>query len=262
MRPFAAHSALNTSFCISLTLGSILASSPANASVSIAITRQDTGNIFGSLPAYQYDGAGNLLGPIGPQGNSSFIQDIAYDSATGDLWALITNPNDASAATIANLTQNTSFAAGVDVFANKGGNIAVFNGALAAITRQDTGNIFGSLPAYQYDSAGNLLGPIGPQGDSSFIQDIAYDSATGDLWALIANANDASAATIANLTQNTSFAAGVDVFANKGGNIAVFSPGVVIPEPTSVIVWSMLAVFAGIVASYRRKGRCGSLSTV
>ena len=166
MRPFAAHSALNTSFCISLTLGSILASSPANASVSIAITRQDTGNIFGSLPAYQYDSAGNLLGPIGPQGNSSFIQDIAYDSATGDLWALITNPNDASAATIANLTQNTSFAAGVDVFAN------------------------------------------------------------------------------------------------KGGNIAVFSPGVVIPEPTSVIVWSMLAVFAGIVASYRRKGRCGSLSTV
>ena len=126
MKSFAVHTALSTSFCILLTLGSILASCPANASV-ITITRQDTGNISGSLPAYQYDSAGNLLGTIGPQGNSSFIQDIAYDVATGDLWALITDANNAAAATIANLTQNTSFAAGVNVTFDRGANIAVYS---------------------------------------------------------------------------------------------------------------------------------------
>ena len=221
------------------------------------ITRQDLGVISGSLPAYQYDSAGNFIGTIGPQRDTNFIQDIANDPLTGDLWALIADPNNSSATTIANLTQNTSFAAGQSVFVDRGANIAVYNG-FATITRQDLGVISGSLPAYQYDSAGNFIGTIGPQRDTNFIQDIANDPLTGDLWALIADPNNSSATTIANLTQNTSFAAGQSVFVDRGANITYKSSSggpAPVPEPTGVIIWSMLALFSQTVISQRSRRR-------
>ena len=250
MRTFSVQSALSTFFCICLTLASIFASCPANASM-ITITLQDTGNISGSLSARQYDSFGNFSGNIGPQGDSSFIQDITYDNITGDLWALITDANT-SAATIANLTQNTSFAAGVNVTFDHGANIDVYNGA-ATITLQDTGNISGSLSARQYDSFGNFSGNIGPQGDSSFIQDITYDNITGDLWALITDANT-SAATIANLTQNTSFAAGVNVTFDHGANIDFFSSEGTVPVPVPSTLTLMGLGLAGLgFATWRRR---------
>ena len=109
----------NHSRWILLVCSALAVLSKVDAGV-ITITRQDTGIISGSIPAYQYDLDGNFLGTIGPQGNSSFIQDIAYDPSTGDLWALIADPNDAAGATIANLTQGTSFLSGQSVFVDRG----------------------------------------------------------------------------------------------------------------------------------------------
>lgn len=202
---------------------------------TITMTRQDVGAVSGSLPAYRYDSAGNSLGTIGPQRDSNFIQDITYDAVTGDLWALIVDANNAAATAVTNLTQNTSFLAGQSVFSDRGANIAVHNGA-ATITRQDLGAISGSLPAYQYDSSGSFLGTIGPQGDANFIQDIAFDGGTGDLWALIVDGNNASGTTITNLTQGTGFLAGQSVFADRGANITVFSSGTAVPAPATLLL--------------------------
>ncbi|UCE86982.1 MAG: PEP-CTERM sorting domain-containing protein [Deltaproteobacteria bacterium] len=204
----------------------------------IAITRQDSQAISGALPVYLYDYAGTSLGTLGPPDTVSRIQDIAYDPATGDLYALI----DGNAGDVVyNLTTGASFPTGVSVTLNGGGNIAIYGGMIA-ITRQDSQAISGALPVYLFDMAGNSLGTLGPPSTTSRIQDIEFDPASGNLYALV---DGFTTGTIHNLTLGTSFPTGVPVALNGGGNLTVFgAPGVPEPGALGLLAVALAACFA------------------
>jgi ligand-binding sensor domain-containing protein len=175
------------SFIVALVMCSFSIS--AFGSTSIAVSRTDTYNYVNL-----FDSSGTSQGV---QYIDGYIADIEYDSR-GNLWAF----------TSTGLWMNNTRIGSITAPPNYGGDIAISDAGIIAVSRTDTINYVNL-----FDSSGNGLGT---QGFSGPVADIEYDT-LGNLWAF----------TSTGLWMNNTLMSTMPAPPNYGGDMAISTSGTV-----------------------------------
>ncbi len=219
--------------CISISLLCFIPRQ-ANADI-IAVSTSDTGQSVVSI----WDTRSNVqVGAWAPGGNS--VSDIAFDSATGELYAI--TPAGVKRRTSSGATESLGY---VGAAAGFGGDLIAYDG-LVYISASDTGQNVVSI----WDTRSNVQVDAWAPGGNS-VSDIALDTVTGDLYAI--TTGDVKRRTSSGATESLGYGSAPAGF---GGDLA-FNSFRIVPEPNSAFFFGTMTAFVLLLKRRRRETPLG-----